>query len=769
MPLRTAARLASPRRTLSAPVAAASLALALILVGLLFIRDLRQLASDAHRLNEELGAGLRFINALQVETEEARRSLLYALSTTDANEQLEFVSRSREAGERAARMLRDDGIPGLDALRAGAWSGLADSWDRYLAIRDETVGLILEGSIRESVALDLGQGTASFAALQRELRALGDAFANDASLRVASVDQRTATVLARAGFVWASGLLALATAALLWSRRQQLEARVHEETSRNEMLESVLEAVVVADAQGRIIGVNPAAADLFGVPRDGVSGLPIQTFLDAPVGGAASAQALAEASERAGGGLMELAGRRGDGSAVALEARVVRRSVAGTTTFTAHLRDITERQRASAELRAARDAAETASKAKGVFLATMSHEVRTPLNVMLGMTDLLLGSALHPEQRAWVEAGRTSSETLVAHINGILDYSRLEAERLELDIESCNLPELVDSVMLQASVARKDQPLVLSWTIDAGTPRVVLTDPLRLRQILLNLLSNAVKFTAQGEVAVRVTSREEGTARYQLFFAVRDTGTGIPEADLPTLFEPFSQADAARVHGRRGAGLGLSISRRLAERLGGGLEVRSTPGDGSVFTLRIVADAPSRASVLTSPIARTLAPAAAGAALPDAPEDEPHGLPASGPGQASLADHRLAALRVLLVEDDPGAAVIVDGMLRQFGCEPAVAHDGPDAVHAATRQAFEVVLMDLDLPRLDGVEAARQLRAMLGPACPPIVPLTGSVSADSRRRCAEAGMAGFLAKPVSAEALRQTLCDVVRADRSPRS
>lgn len=370
------------------------------------------------------------------------------------------------------------------------------------------------------------------------------------------------------------------------------------------------------------------------------------------------------------------------------------------------------------ELETAIQMAKEAANSKSDFLATMSHEIRTPLNGVIGMLSLLEATGLDAEQKAMVRTVHSSGESLMAIVNDILDFSKLEVGKIALEFIAFDLRQLVEETTALFRPVIEQKGLTLTVAIDAAVPQAVLGDPVRLRQVISNLVSNAVKFTSAGGVRVEVWWANESVR-----FSVSDTGPGIPKEHLPRLFEMFSQADASMTRRFGGTGLGLSICLRLVEAMAGKIEVNSIPGQGTDF-------------ILTIPLPRAVQPAAAKAAHP-------------------TDTGSIVGLRVLIAEDNATNAHITRRMLERVGCQVAHVNDGEQAVQAGISGNVDLILMDCQMPVLDGYSAARQLRS-LG-VVTPIIACTANALSEDRERCAEAGMNDYLTKPFRCEDLEEVL------------
>jgi PAS domain S-box-containing protein len=418
---------------------------------------------------------------------------------------------------------------------------------------------------------------------------------------------------------------------------------------------------------------------------------------------------------------------------IRLTASLVHDAAGSPLHFVAQIEDITKRKRLEENLASARDQALESSRLKSEFLAMMSHEIRTPMNAVIGMTGLLRDTPLTSTQADYVRTIESSGEGLLTILNDILDYSKIEAGRIELEVAPFDLRACIaDALDLFAGRAR-EKSLVLESHFGAHVPAYIAGDATRIRQILVNLLANAIKFSEAGTVTVTVNvERGDATVRGErLRFAVRDTGIGIPAESIERLFKSFSQVDASTTRRFGGTGLGLAISKRLAGLMGGTMWVESVPGRGSTFYFTVIV----QASV--PPVAGALPDVAAGS-------DPTMGV--------------RFPLRLLIAEDNPVNQRVATLLLQRLGYRAAAVGNGLEAVAATDLAEYDAILMDVQMPEIDGWEATRRIRAKRQTAQRPwIIALTAGAMQDDRERAFAAGMNDFLTKPVRAEALAVAL------------
>ena len=497
------------------------------------------------------------------------------------------------------------------------------------------------------------------------------------------------------------------------------------------LIESNIDALMTTDPSGIITDVNKQMEALTGCTRDELIGAPFKDcFTDPARAEAGIKRVLSEKSVTD----YELTARARDGKQTVVSYNATTfydRSRTLQGVFAA-ARDVTERKRVEAELQQAKADAESASRTKSDFLASMSHEIRTPMNAIMGIADLLAKTSLTPEQDNFVQIFRRSGDNLLNLINDILDLSKVEASQLDLEQTGFALGDHLEKVMEMVAGRAHEKGLSLTCEIAPGASMDLMGDPTRLRQVLLNLLGNAIKFTEAGTVSLKVDADPDLAVPTALRFSVSDTGIGIAGDKLAQIFERFTQADSSTTRRFGGTGLGLTISKRLVELMGGRIGVSSTVGKGSVFTFSVPFEVWAAATRTVS------APVGAGPAV------------------------ALPRLRILMAEDSPDNQTITLAYLEDTPYRIDVAETGKAAFEMFRTGDYDLVLMDRQMPVMDGLSATRAIRAWeksndLAPT--PIIALTASALKGDRETCLAAGCTAYLTKPIKQETLLQAIFD----------
>ncbi|HWQ57319.1 MAG TPA: response regulator [Bryobacteraceae bacterium] len=528
-------------------------------------------------------------------------------------------------------------------------------------------------------------------------------------------------------------LLAAAAMALLAARRRsQWERAVSEHYAG--LSSCAHDSVILFDQDMRVVEANDRALACYGYTREEMLGFTAGELLAAEP--PPTIEEMLRKVEQEGGAVFENLHRRRDGTFFPVEISMRSLCTRGRTFYQTIGRDITARKRAGVELERALAQAREATELKSQFLANMSHEIRTPIHGVLGMTELLLCTRLDSEQREYADAVRRSAQALLAVINDILDLSKIEAGKLELEHIVFDLWSTVEEVAALMAFRAYGKKLELTCLIWPNVPRLVRGDPARIRQVLTNLAGNAVKFTEEGEVSVMVEVVGEGEGTVLLQFSVADTGIGIPPEQREHLFDSFVQGDCSTTRRYGGSGLGLAISRHLVERMGGRIDLESQPGQGSTFRF-------TAALVKES------------------------GQP------AAVAPEVFAGLRVLVVDDKAASRRVVERYLQSWGCRTEEAARGDEALLAMVEAShrgdpFRVALIDLQMPERDGSWLAEAVRSEPGVQNTALVALAPLGMAGETRRIEGSGFAACLAKPVRPSQLYGSLLEVLSPGSTER-
>ena len=612
----TWARVARTYRRHNATLILVLVGVAVNAVGLLVVMDLRRANQEVQQMYGESVRGLDLIGEVQYQTQEARRSMQYALTTRDSNLQVKYADESRTADAQVALMLDRHLALATSPALVEASQRFARDWSDYLRVRDELIGLILEGSVKEAAALDLREGISDFNRVRDDLQEIKQLQKSDAGRRLADVEGS----FNRSFWQLIAILVVTQVFAVFLVRAIQKSRLVHalqkSEARLQEIIESINEGMIVVGPEQTIELWNGAAERITGRPRDAALGLrvadafptgnvtPLTTAVSESVSdgrpGAVKDLRLLEDSERFFEARIFPFRQRTtvfftDITQVLLaeqrQAQLLADLERANVGLTQALAELNETQ---SQLQRAKEAAEAANQAKSAFLANMSHELRTPLNAIIGYSEMLEEEAADLGQGDFIpdlKKINLAGKHLLLLINDILDLSKVEAGKMELYLESFAVSGLIDDVAatVQPLVEKNHNRLEVIGAAQAGTMR---SDLVKVRQALFNLLSNASKFTSNGCINLEVTrlSKHEPNGVDWLRFRVSDTGIGMTPEQVAKLFQPFTQADASTTRQFGGTGLGLTITRKFCQLMGGEVTVESEAGFGSAFTIHLPAD-----------------------------------------------------------------------------------------------------------------------------------------------------------------------------------
>jgi two-component system sensor histidine kinase/response regulator len=514
------------------------------------------------------------------------------------------------------------------------------------------------------------------------------------------------------------------------------------------VIATAMDAVVLTDANGIITDWNARAEEILGWAKEEACGRDLQhmiapfKYLDGSV--SSLRQFLLLKNGTALHSLIETTAIHRDGHEFPIELTVALIRIKGKRAFSCFIHDVSARHERDEALRAANLRAEAASRAKSDFLANMSHEIRTPMNSILGMAYLTLKTDLTPKQHNYLEKIHYSGQHLLGIINDILDFSKIEAGKLRIETVDLKLYEVIENItnMLVGKAAEKG--LALDFQIDAGIPAHLRGDPLRLGQVLINYVSNAIKFTETGGVTIHAMKIEENASNVLLRFDVSDTGIGISEEGIANLFQLFQQADTSTTRKFGGTGLGLAISKQLSELMGGAVGVESEVGKGSTFWFTASLEKALPLSV-------------------DCNETDTQLF------QEQDVRKAICGAKILLVEDNSFNQLVATDMLENAGVVVMIAINGKEAIDMLRQQSFDCVLMDMQMPEMDGLEATRRIRADDAIAETLIIAMTANTRSEDRKSCIAAGMDDLLTKPILPDLLYATLANwLTNGARSPR-
>jgi PAS domain S-box-containing protein len=516
------------------------------------------------------------------------------------------------------------------------------------------------------------------------------------------------------------------------SRHRLIEARKEAEAANeqlNTFFQLSLDLLCIAGSDGYFKRINPAYTETLGYCEEELLADPFLDFVHPD-----DQEATIGAMEQLAGGQevtqFENRYRHKDGHYLWFEWSA---AASGDELIYALARDVTQRRAKEVEIHDAKMAAEAANRAKSEFLANMSHEVRTPMNAIIGMSELLLNTKLTPRQAEYQRLVLDSAESLLGVMNDVLDFSKIEAGRMELDPQDFDLRESIFDTLSTLENRARQRGLKLSHWIAPEVPVRVRADQGRLRQVVMNLVGNAIKFTEEGEISVKVDLKSHQGSEAMLRVEVRDTGVGVPPDKLKSIFEPFTQAEGSTARKYGGTGLGLSICRKIVALLEGEIWIESEEGHGSTFgfTARITVDEVSGAEPSGSRKSAVL-------------EKKPECVP---------------VLEVLLAEDGRANQLVATRFLERRGHSVTLAENGREAVIAWENGHFDAILMDIHMPEMNGFEATRIIREGEEAGSPriPIIAMTANAMQGDREACLEAGMDGYLAKPVHATDLYKVL------------
>lgn len=510
----------------------------------------------------------------------------------------------------------------------------------------------------------------------------------------------------------------------------------------NMIIDNAMDAVILMDHKGSITYWNSMAEQVFGWSKFETIGHKLSDLI-IPEGLRESHEAGLKRFLNLGksdrlNSRIEQIGLTKSGNRIPLEISIVTNEMDDQFIFTVFIRDISSRKKHEEELLAAKEKAEKANRSKAEFLSTMSHEIRTPMNGLFGTIELLLAENPREDQKEYLGIMKHSTESLLVILNDILDFSKLEAGHIEFDIREFSLAELCGRVISTYKAGAEDKGLELKYHEESPLPELIKSDPVRLSQVLNNLISNAIKFTENGSVTLSVDIIAESEQKATARFEVSDTGVGIPKNQLKRIFDRFTQVESMKsIAQHSGTGLGLAISQKLIQMQGGKIKVSSEVGTGSKFFFELNFEKGEKVESV----------------------DE----------ITEAKEHNLSGISVLLIEDNRVNQIVAKKMLEKWGCQVTSAYNGEEGVQTHSKQSFDIILMDLQMPIMDGIEATKIIRAKSENGDVPIIALTADVLPEIRVKVVEAGMNDIVTKPFEKEKLFYTMSSNLHSElNTPR-